>query len=68
VCGKLSLIQFGKWLIPGSPFVLLFDIGSAYGRLQEWKTDLWLTAQIPSPDNDNEMHDSIIFGIFYFLF
>ena len=32
---------FGKWLIPGAPYVILFDIGSAFHRLAEWKTDLW---------------------------
>jgi glycogen(starch) synthase len=53
---------FGKWLIPGAPFVLLFDIGSAWHRLGEWKTDLWNIAGVPSPDNDTEMNDTVIFG------
>jgi glycogen(starch) synthase len=55
-------IVFGKWLIPGSPYVILFDIGSAYNRLNEWKGDLWNVAGVPAPDNDHEMNQSIIFG------
>lgn len=55
-------VVFGKWLIPGAPFVILFDVGSAYHRLGEWKSDLWNTAGVPSPDNDPEMNDAVIFG------
>src|SRR5882762_11871452 len=32
---------YGRWLIEGAPFVLLFDTGSMYHRLDEWKGDLW---------------------------
>lgn len=53
---------FGKWLIPGSPYVLLFDIGSAGFRKNEWKGDLWNVAGIPSPEGDLEMDDAIVFG------
>lgn len=45
-------VVFGKWLIPGAPFVILFDIGSAYNRLAEWKADLWNISGIPCPDNE----------------
>ncbi|KAI8900264.1 glycogen synthase [Globomyces pollinis-pini] len=55
-------ILFGKWLIPGSPFVLLFDVPSAYYKMVEWKTDLWNVAGVPSPDNDSEMNDAVVFG------
>ena len=53
---------FGKWLIEGAPYVLLFDIGSAYHRLDEWKKNLWNIAGIPSPPNDRETNDAVIFG------
>ncbi|KAJ3269448.1 glycogen synthase isoform 1 [Terramyces sp. JEL0728] len=53
---------FGKWLIPGAPYVLLFDIGSAGFRKNEWKGDLWNVAGIPSPEGDIEMDDAIVFG------
>jgi glycogen(starch) synthase len=55
-------VVFGKWLIPGAPYVILFDVGSAHHKLGEWKADLWNTAGVPSPDNDPEMNDAVIFG------
>ncbi|KAN0078250.1 glycosyltransferase family 3 protein [Tylopilus felleus] len=53
---------YGRWLIEGAPRVLLFDVGSAFHRLDEWKADLWNLAGIPSPPQDTETNDSIIFG------
>ncbi|EIW71286.1 hypothetical protein TREMEDRAFT_37716 [Tremella mesenterica DSM 1558] len=53
---------YGRWLIEGAPRVLLFDTGSCYNRMDEWKTDLWNLAGIPSPPNDHETNESIVFG------
>lgn len=53
---------FGKWLIEGSPYVLLFDIGASAHRLDEWKENLWNVSGIPSPSNDKETNDAVIFG------
>ncbi|KAJ3414914.1 glycogen synthase isoform 1 [Chytridiales sp. JEL 0842] len=53
---------YGRWLVEGGPYVLLFDIGSASYRMNEWKTDLWHVAGIPSPPDDRETNDAIIFG------
>ncbi|KAF3912934.1 hypothetical protein AA313_de0209833 [Arthrobotrys entomopaga] len=53
---------YGRWLIDGAPRVLLFDTGSAYGHLDEWKTDLWSTAGIPSPPGDHETNEAVVFG------
>lgn len=53
---------FGKWLIEGSPYVLLFDIGASAHRMNEWKENLWDIAGIPSPPNDRETNDAVIFG------
>ncbi|KAF8887036.1 glycogen synthase [Gymnopilus junonius] len=53
---------YGRWLIEGNPHVLLFDTGSAYSRLDEWKGDLWNLAGIPSPPNDHETNETIVFG------
>lgn len=53
---------FGRWLIEGAPYVLLFDTGSAYNKLDEWKADLWNVAGIPSPAGDHETNEAIIFG------
>ncbi|KAI0259149.1 glycogen synthase [Gloeopeniophorella convolvens] len=53
---------YGRWLIEGSPHVLLFDTGSQYHRLDEWKGDLWNLAGIPTPPNDHETNETIVFG------
>lgn len=52
----------GKWLVDGSPNVILFDLGSVAHRLNEWKADLWEKAGIPSPATDVEMNDAILLG------
>ncbi|OLL26718.1 Glycogen [starch] synthase [Neolecta irregularis DAH-3] len=53
---------YGRWLIDGAPKVLLLDTGSAYNHLDEWKGDLWSTTGIPSPPNDGETNEAIVFG------
>lgn len=53
---------YGRWLIEGAPRVLLFDIGSAYSHLDEWKADLWSVVGIPAPAADSESNDAIILG------
>ena len=55
-------ILYGRWLIEGAPNVLLFDTGSQYSRLDEWKGDLWNLAGIPTPPSDHETNETIIFG------
>ncbi|KAI0739519.1 glycogen synthase [Daedaleopsis nitida] len=55
-------ILYGRWLIEGAPNVLLFDTGSQYSRLDEWKGDLWNLAGIPTPPNDHETNETIVFG------
>ena len=55
-------VSFGKWLIDGSPSVILFDLESTANSLNEWKADLWSVAGIPCPSNDQEMNDAILFG------
>lgn len=53
---------FGRWLVEGAPYVLLFDTGSVFDRLDEWKGDLWRVAGIPSPPGDQETNEAILFG------
>ena len=55
-------ILYGRWLVEGAPNVLLFDTGSQYSRLDEWKGDLWNLAGIPTPPNDHETNETIVFG------
>ena len=53
---------YGKWVIEGSPKVILFDLDSIRGHLNEWKSDLWSLVGIPSPENDSETNDAILLG------
>jgi len=55
-------IVFGRWLIEGYPHVLLFDIGSAAWKLDEWKRELWESLHIGVPWHDRESNDAIILG------
>ncbi|KZP10741.1 glycosyltransferase family 3 protein [Athelia psychrophila] len=55
-------VLYGRWLIEGAPQVLLFDTGSQYSRIDEWKADLWNLAGIPSPPHDHETNETIVFG------
>ncbi|ORX56312.1 glycogen synthase [Hesseltinella vesiculosa] len=53
---------FGRWLIEGAPYVLLFDLGASAHKLDEWKGDLWNTAGIPTPPSDIETNDAVLLG------
>ncbi|KAL6940142.1 glycogen synthase isoform 1 [Hanseniaspora vineae] len=58
-------IVYGKWLIDGSPRVILFDIDDPElnaSFLNEWKKDLWEKCGIPSPENDFETNRAIMLG------
>lgn len=54
--------MYGRWLIEGAPRVLLFDTSSVRNRLDEWKTDLWNLAAIPTPSDDQETNETILLG------
>lgn len=53
---------YGRWLVDGAPRVILFDTKTAYSHLDEWKADLWNTAMIPVPQNDDETNEAVVFG------
>ena len=55
-------VYYGRWLIEGSPNVILFDIGSAAWKLEEWKRDIWDSLHIGIPWHDRESNDAVIFG------
>lgn len=55
-------LLYGRWLIEGGPRVLLFDTGSVWNRLDEWKGDLWNLASIPTPPHDAETNETCLFG------
>lgn len=53
---------YGRWLIEGAPRVLLIDTKTAYNFVDEWKSDLWSVASIPSPPDDDETNEAVVFG------
>lgn len=55
-------VVYGRWLVDDSPPAILFDLEGSKHRLNEWKSNFWTVAQIPSPSNDKEFHESILFG------
>lgn len=55
-------ILHGKWLVDGSPNVILFELESVAHRTAEWRGDLWNLAGIPCPSSDQEMNDAVLFG------
>lgn len=53
---------YARWLIDGAPRVILFELESVEGFLNEWKSDLWSLVGIPSPEHDPETNDAIMLG------
>ncbi|XP_053320678.1 glycogen [starch] synthase, liver [Spea bombifrons] len=59
---KGSQVYFGRWLIEGNPYVILFDIGSSAWNLDRWKGEFWEASNIGIPFHDREANDALIFG------
>ncbi|MGF1534140.1 MAG: glycosyltransferase [Bernardetiaceae bacterium] len=55
-------VYFGHWLIPGRPFVILFDLQQVWGRLPHIKGKLWEDHQISSPARYELTDQVIAFG------
>ncbi|XP_019371226.1 PREDICTED: glycogen [starch] synthase, liver isoform X1 [Gavialis gangeticus] len=60
--GQGCQVFFGRWLIEGSPYVVLFDIASAAWNLDRWKGEFWDASNIGIPFQDREASDAVIFG------
>ncbi|XP_076642400.1 glycogen [starch] synthase isoform X1 [Halictus rubicundus] len=52
----------GTWLVDGNPQIILFDIGSAAWKLDEYKQELWNTCNLGIPHLDIEANDAVILG------
>lgn len=52
----------GTWLVDGNPQIILFDIGSAAWKLDEYKQELWDSCHFGIPHLDIEANDAVIFG------
>uniref|UniRef100_H0VRI0 Glycogen [starch] synthase n=1 Tax=Cavia porcellus TaxID=10141 RepID=H0VRI0_CAVPO len=55
-------VHFGRWLVEGSPYVVLFDISYSAWNLDRWKGDLWEACNVGIPHHDREANDMLIFG------
>lgn len=55
-------VVYGRWLIDGYPQVILFDIGSAWNKLDEWKNNFFEQCQIGFPHHDTESNNTVVFG------
>lgn len=55
-------VHLGRWLVDGNPLIVLFDIGSAAWKLDEFKQDMWSKSNIGIPYLDIECNDAVILG------
>jgi len=55
-------VHTGTWLVDGNPQVVLFDIGSASWKLDEYKGELWSSTNIGIPHPDIESNDAVLLG------
>ncbi|XP_018590392.1 glycogen [starch] synthase, muscle-like isoform X2 [Scleropages formosus] len=55
-------LYFGRWLIEGSPYVVLIDVGFTAWSLDRWKSELWENCGIGVPWFDREANDAVLFG------
>eukprot|EP00041_Stephanoeca_diplocostata_P027363 m.751157 g.751157 ORF g.751157 m.751157 type:complete len:711 (-) comp23165_c0_seq2:3337-5469(-) len=56
------VIHFGRWLVPGAPKVVLFDMDSTAPHINNWKHDLFEKTRIGCPDSDGDAQNAIVFG------
>ncbi len=52
----------GRWLVEGNPQIILFDIGTASAKMNEFKQELFEKAGIGIPHEDVECNDVAILG------
>lgn len=55
-------VYFGRWLIEGSPYVVLIDVAFTAWSLDSWKRELWDLCDIGVPWFDREANDAVLFG------
>ena len=55
-------VYFGRWLIEGSPYVVLIDVAFTAWSLDRWKLELWENCAIGVPWFDREANDAVLFG------
>ncbi|MGB5546744.1 MAG: hypothetical protein WBM74_09245, partial [Polyangiales bacterium] len=53
--------HYGRWLVSGRPHVVLLDVGTVRGSLNELKYRVWADHGIPGSDETN-VDDALAFG------
>lgn len=53
---------YGKWLVEGSPRVLLVDVESASAFFEEWQREFERGAEVSLPPCDAVAGDAVAFG------
>lgn len=53
---------YGKWLVRGSPRVLLLDLKAAAPYLEVWRREFEAKAEVSVPVDDDMANDAILFG------
>lgn len=53
--------HYGRWLIPGKPYVILIDYLKSFNKLNEYKYFLWKDHGIETYD-EQDVNDAVIFG------
>ncbi len=56
------VIHCGRWLVTGRPRVLLIDLPSLWGHLEQMKYFLWKDCAIGTPGDDHETNEIVAFG------
>lgn len=54
-------VKTGRWLVDGYPQCILFDLGSVYHKLNEFKAEFWEKCKIDIGD-DKESEDALVLG------
>lgn len=55
-------VEYGRWLISGRPRVVLFNLQSAWGQINDIKFELWENHDIPTPNKDPLIDQVVVFG------
>ncbi|PSN29113.1 Glycogen [starch] synthase [Blattella germanica] len=58
-------LHTGTWLVDGNPQIVLFDIGSAAWKMDEYKQELWGKCHLGIPHLDVEANDAVILGYMF---
>lgn len=61
-------LKFGKWLVEGSPNIILVDIDSCSCKENEIVADIWDSYGIPMHADDKELRQYATFGYSTFAF